>query len=216
MAASDDLTIRFNKAENAIASIIFAHGAGASIDSEFIVEISALLNQQGLNVIAFNFPYMQQRLIDGKRRPPNKMDVLLASYLERIKQYQGELPLFIGGKSMGSRVAAMLANEDKVSGVFCLGYPFHPQKQPDKLRLEPLQNAQKPVLIVQGDRDALGNKDEITSYMLKDNIKVQYVEDGDHDLKPRVKSGFTHQQHKNSAAKIIVEFISAQLLIDKG
>ncbi|OUS29659.1 hypothetical protein A9Q98_05970 [Thalassotalea sp. 42_200_T64] len=199
-----------------MATIIFAHGAGANLDSEFITDFTALLNQRQINVIRFNFPYMQQRLIDGTRRPPNKMDVLVASYLARINQYNESLPLFIGGKSMGSRVAAMLTNEDKVNAVFCLGYPFHPQKKPEKLRLEPLQQANKSVLIIQGDRDALGNKDEIASYQLSDNINVSFLEDGDHDLKPRVKSGFNHQQHKTSAADLLCEFIKAQLLTTKG
>lgn len=210
MAVTDDLSIQVNTVEDAIATLIFAHGAGANMDSEFMTEFTQLLNERQINVIRFNFPYMQQRLIDGKRRPPSKMDVLKESYINRINQYSAQLPLFIGGKSMGSRVAAMVADEDKVTGIVCIGYPFHPQKKPEKLRLEPLQQANKPVIIVQGNRDALGNKEEITDYALPVNVHVHYVEDGDHDLKPRVKSGFTHLQHKVSAANLIKTFIKAQ------
>lgn len=210
MTIIDDLSIQQNLVDDAIATLIFAHGAGANMDSEFMTEFTQLLNQRAINVIRFNFPYMQQRLIDGKRRPPSKMDVLKESYIARIKQYSNKLPLFIGGKSMGSRVAAMVADEDKVTGIVCIGYPFHPQKKPEKLRLEPLQHTNKPVIIVQGDRDPLGNKDEITGYALSANINVHYVEDGDHDLKPRVKSGFTHLQHKINAADLIKTFIKEQ------
>ncbi|WNC73722.1 hypothetical protein RGQ13_06945 [Thalassotalea psychrophila] len=210
MAITDDLSIQQNFVDGAIATLIFAHGAGANMDSVFMTEFTQLLNERHINVIRFNFPYMQQRLIDGKRRPPSKMDVLKESYINRIKQHSPELPLFIGGKSMGSRVAAMVADEDKVSGVICIGYPFHPQKKPEKLRLEPLQNTDRPVVIVQGDRDALGNKTEINDYGLANNIHVYFVEDGDHDLKPRVKSGFTHLQHKITAANLIKSFIEEQ------
>ncbi|WNC67210.1 hypothetical protein RI845_11850 [Thalassotalea nanhaiensis] len=210
MPITDDLSIQQNLVDGAVATLIFAHGAGANMDSAFMTEFTQLLNEREINVIRFNFPYMQQRLIDGKRRPPGKMDVLKESYIERIKQYSAELPLFIGGKSMGSRVAAMVAGEEKVNGVVCIGYPFHPQKKPEKLRLEPLQEADKPVVIVQGDRDPLGNKADILDYDLANNITVHFVEDGDHDLKPRVKSGFTHFQHKITAANVIKAFIKEQ------
>lgn len=216
MATVDDFSITHTEANNAIATIMFAHGAGADMNSDFIAEFTALLINRHINVIRFNFPYMQQRLMDGKRRPPNKMPVLCESYLQRIKQFKSPLPLFIGGKSMGSRVAAMVANEQKVNAVFCLGYPFHPQKQPDKLRLEPLQKTQKPVLIVQGDRDLLGNKEEIKHYALPANIQMEFLPDGDHDLKPRVKSGHNHRQHKIAAADLVLNFIKTQINIDKG
>lgn len=198
-------------ADNAIATLIFAHGAGADMDSVYIELMTKALVARQFNVIRFNFPYMTQRKLDGKRRPPNRMPALLEEYLVHINNYDSELPLFIGGKSMGSRVAATLANEDKVNGVFCIGYPFHPQKKPEKLRLQPLQDANKPVLIVQGTRDALGNEEDIAQYNLSDYITVSFVEDGDHDLKPRVKSGFTHQQHKDTAVNKITEFVQTIL-----
>ena len=203
----DDLSVDKYMADNAVATIIFAHGAGADKDSDFISEVCEQLCQADINVYRFNFPYMQQRLIDGKRRPPNKMDVLQQSLLARIDDYDIQLPLFIGGKSMGSRVAATLANHEKVSGVFCIGYPFHPAKKPEKLRLEPLQQATKPVLIVQGTRDALGSIEDIAEYDLPSNINIVYVEDGDHDLKPRVKSGHTHSGHKMTAVTQICRLI---------
>lgn len=200
---------KIDLAEKPIATLIFAHGAGADMDSDYIENMTQALVAKHFNVIRFNFHYMVLRKFDGKRRPPNRMPQLLEEYLKHINDYCEALPLFIGGKSMGSRVAATLANEDKVQGVFCIGYPFHPQKQPEKLRLEPLQACKKPVLIVQGTRDALGCKDEITHYELADNIKFKFLEDGDHDLKPRVKSGFKHQQHKDSAVNAIAEFVQS-------
>mgnify|MGYP002700329421 CR=1 FL=1 len=206
-----------NNVENPIAQIIFAHGAGADMHHDFMAQITALLNQANINVLRFNFPYMDKRAATGRRYPPDRMPKLLDCYCDVItelhdeKKVNAELPLFIGGKSMGSRVAATLAEQDDISalitGVFCLGYPFHPIKKLEKLRLEPLQLTQKPVLIVQGERDALGSQLEIADFELSYLCQCVFLTDGDHSLKPRVKSGFTHQQHIKSAVQAIVTFI---------
>lgn len=198
------------KATDAKANVIFAHGAGADKNSDFLNIISEKLVACGVNVLRFNFPYMDKRAEDGKRRPPDRMPKLLACLTQVIAEYDTDLPVFLMGKSMGGRVAATLVKEGivDVAGVICLGYPFHPQKQPDKLRLEPLQNIVKPVLIIQGDRDALGNKSDIDNYSFSSLCKVNFLSDGDHDLKPRLKSGYTHQQHLNSAITLINGFIN--------
>lgn len=208
-----------NEVEKPIAQIIFAHGAGANMEHAYMENFTRLLNAQHINVLRFNFPYMDKRAETGKRYPPDRMPKLLDCYQEVISTYLAlqstknqALPLFIGGKSMGSRVAATLAgNKDiagKISGVFCIGYPFHPAKKEDKLRLEPLQETLKPVLILQGDRDALGSKVEISGYRLSELCQCVFFEDGDHDLKPRVKSGFKHENHLLKASKTLLEFVS--------
>jgi predicted alpha/beta-hydrolase family hydrolase len=203
-----------NNVENPIAQVIFAHGAGADMHHDFMVQITALLNKANINVLRFNFPYMDKRVETGKRYPPDRMPKLIDCYQAVIGDQvsiESELPLFIGGKSMGSRVAATLAGDTSVShliqGVFCLGYPFHPPKKPEKLRLEPLQHTGKPILVVQGERDTLGSEIEICTYEISNLCKYVFLTDGDHSLKPRVKSGFTHQQHMESAVQAIVNFI---------
>ncbi|WP_211183466.1 alpha/beta family hydrolase [Thalassotalea sp. Y01] len=207
MSVVDDLTWHLDKADNAIASIIFAHGAGAGFDSEFMQIVTNGLVAKGINVYRFNFPYMQQRALDGKRRPPNRMPALEQSFAERLAKYNDDLPLFVAGKSMGSRVAALVSNDEKVHGVIALGYPFHPPKKLEKTRLEPLLQTTKPVLILQGDRDALGNKQDIDGYQLPKTIELQFFADGDHDLKPRVRSGHSHQQHLAQAISSMVQFL---------
>lgn len=200
-----------DKAEDEKALFIFAHGAGAGKDHPFIIEITEYLLAKNISVLRFNFPYMQQRELDGKRRPPDRMPKLLEHYQKVIDQCSTSLPIFIGGKSMGSRVAVTLLSEIqdiKIKGGICLGYPFHPQKKPENLRLEPLQNTRLPVLICQGERDALGDKDEVQGYALSDYCRVVFLQDGDHDLKPRVKSGYSHHQHKLKVAEVIEEFIN--------
>ncbi|UUO21817.1 hypothetical protein FGD67_00360 [Colwellia sp. M166] len=202
-----------NEAENAKALIIFAHGAGADMTSDYLETLVALMNTQQLSVLRFNFPYMDKRKLDGKRRPPDRMPVLVASYQSVLAALDTNLPIFIAGKSMGGRVAATLATEQSlmkalnISGVICLGYPFHPIKKPEKLRLEPLQDAQLPVLILQGQRDALGSELEINSYQISAHCQLHYFADGDHDLKPRVKSGYNLKQHQSTAIDKIRNFV---------
>jgi predicted alpha/beta-hydrolase family hydrolase len=206
-----------NTVDKPIAQIVFSHGAGADMHHEFMTKVSTLLNEANINVLRFNFPYMDKRIELGKRYPPDRMPKLIACYKRVINDLtvnssnQVKLPLFIGGKSMGSRVAATIAGDDDIAmliqGVFCIGYPFHPTKKPDKLRLEPLQNTQKSVLILQGDRDTLGSQTEIEQYEVSPLCHTVFLPDGDHSLKPRVKSGHTHQQHIETAVSAIVKFI---------
>jgi len=212
-----------NNVANPVANIIFAHGAGADMNHEFMVQITVLFNQANINVLRFNFPYMDKRIVLGKRYPPDRMPKLIECYNQVINDFvmansqnnDTKIPLFIGGKSMGSRVAATLANDEgmsnKIQGVFCFGYPFHPVKKAEKLRLEPLQKATKPIMIVQGERDTLGSKDEIIEYTLSNLCQCVFLADGDHSLKPRVKSGFTHAQHMKNAVKIITQFIQEHI-----
>jgi predicted alpha/beta-hydrolase family hydrolase len=209
-----------NKVDNPIAQIIFAHGAGADMSHDFMEQVSALFNRENINVLRFNFPFMDKRIELGKRYPPDRMPKLIDCYKSVINEFllkdinEVAIPLFIGGKSMGSRVAVTIAADDDIAeviqGVFCIGYPFHPSKKPEKLRLEPLQNTQKPVVILQGDRDTLGSKEEIEAYKMSGLCHTIFLPDGDHSLKPRVKSGYTQQQHIETAVSTIVQFIKEE------
>jgi len=203
----------FDTAKNAKALVIFAHGAGADMNHSYLDELVALMNAQQLSVLRFNFPYMDKRQLDGKRRPPDRMPALVSCYQSVIESVDTKLPIFIAGKSMGGRVAATLAgdnalmNAQQVRGVICLGYPFHPIKKPDKLRLAPLQETQLPVLVLQGQRDALGSESEINDYEISSHCQLHYFTDGDHDLKPRVKSGYNLKQHQVAAVNKMRSFI---------
>ena len=108
--------------------------------------------------------------------------------------------LIIGGKSMGGRVASMVGDElyasGKIAGLLCLGYPFHPPEKPDQLRTAHLADLKVPTLIVQGTRDPFGTMDEVSSYSLSKMIEILWLEDGDHDLKPRKSvSGYSAADH---------------------
>ncbi|GLX86772.1 alpha/beta hydrolase [Thalassotalea loyana] len=205
-----------NESSKAIATFVFAHGAGAGMSHTFMENMTSKLNRLGINTVRFDFPYMAKRAVDGKKYPPNKMPILIEAYKEVVENLSSTLPVFIGGKSMGSRVAMTLLSEHKsmaeqVKGAICLGYPFHPPKKPDNLRLSPLTDNKVPTLICQGERDTLGNKREVLSYQLDTNYSVKFFPDGDHDFKPRVRSGFTHEENLDEVAIAILAFVKAQL-----
>lgn len=184
----------------ASATLLLAHGAGAPMDAPGMTMIAEALAAQNLRVVRFEFAYMAQRRTEGSRKPPPRADKLNSEYLAAIEELKVDGPLIIGGKSMGGRVANMIADElfeaERIAGLLCVGYPFHPIGKPEKLRTEHLQGLRTPTLICQGTRDQFGTKDEVGSYDLSSAIQVSWFEDGDHDLKPRKRvSGFTHADH---------------------
>ena len=129
--------------EVASANIMFAHGAGAPMDSPSMTAIAAALVEQGLRIIRFEFSYMAKRRTEGTRKPPPRAENLNSEYLAAIEELKLDGPLIIGGKSMGGRVASMIVDElfdgDRISGLLCIGYPFHPIGKPEKLRTEHLK-----------------------------------------------------------------------------
>ena len=109
----------------------------------------------GWRVARFEFPYMAERRRSGQKRPPDREPVLRETWLRVITRL-GREGLVIGGKSMGGRIASLLADEAKVAGLVCLGYPFHPTGKSDQLRVEHLRTIQTPTFIAQGTRDPFG------------------------------------------------------------
>jgi hypothetical protein len=131
------------------------------------------------------------------------------TWLKVIKKF-GSTGLVIGGKSMGGRIASLVADEAGVAGLVCLGYPFHPVGKPDKLRVDYLKAIQTPTLIVQGERDPFGNRDEVARYKLSEIVQVVWMKDGDHSFMPRKTSGRTEEQNWEVALGAIESFIEAK------
>lgn len=200
-----------NLPQRPVANLVLAHGAGAGADTPFMTSVATALCEMDVAVYRFNFPYMQVIQESGKRRPPDKMPKLISSYSEVIEGIDDTLPLFIGGKSMGGRVASMMVDSTRAVGTVCLGYPFHPPGKPDNLRTEHLENMSKPLLVVQGQRDTFGKQEEVEGYRLSDAIQIAFLPDGDHSFKPRKASGITEQQNLLAAARRVVEFIKETL-----
>ncbi|MCZ6591893.1 MAG: alpha/beta hydrolase [Alphaproteobacteria bacterium] len=202
--------------ERAAATVILAHGAGAMMDSPFMEAIASGLAAADLRVVRFEFPYMAKRRQDGRRRGPDRKPVLLERWRRVVTQLAPVDRLIVGGKSMGGRIASELAASDGaalgISGVVCLGYPFHPAGKPGQLRTEHLRAFPVPLLIVQGERDALGAQSEVAHYDLDERIEFVWLPDGDHSFKPRKKSGHTEDENLAAAISAVTSFaVSANL-----
>lgn len=192
--------------ESAPLTFAFTHGAGAPMDSDWMNTVTEKIVEAGYRVVRFEFPYMAERRETGKKRPPNPQKVLLETWRAVIENL-GANTLVIGGKSMGGRMASMIADEMNVRGVICMGYPFHPPGRPEKLRTEHLANLKTPTLICQGERDTFGTKEEVPGYPLSKAITCHWLPDGDHGLKPRKKSGHTEEQNIRSATDAMIAFM---------
>ena len=201
-----------------LATLMLAHGAGAPMDSAFMSAMAERLATRGIAVLRFEFPYMVQRRLDGGKRPPNPQARLLECWREVYegvrRQVQG--PLFIGGKSMGARMASMLADDLGGQGLVCLGYPFYAAGKPEKPRVAHLMDIVTPTLIVQGERDALGNQQTVAGYALSAQVQMSWLTAADHDLKPLKASGFSHAQHLDTAARQVHDFILRQTVQSAG
>jgi predicted alpha/beta-hydrolase family hydrolase len=187
-------------------TIALAHGAGAAMDTPFMTFFARSLADHGYRVARFEFPYLASFRETGKKRPPDREPVLRATWL-RVVELLGHERLVIGGKSMGGRIASLIADKARVTGLVCLGYPFHPVGKPDTLRVEHLRSLETPTLIVQGERDPFGDRDEVAKYKLSAAIRVAWIDDGDHGLKPRKASGRTEEQNWQAAVEEIATFL---------
>jgi hypothetical protein len=197
----------FNGPANAPVTVALAHGAGAAMDSPFMTVYAEGLAALGHRIVRFEFPYMAERRRSGKRRAPDRATVLTETWREVINEV-GSDGLVIGGKSLGGRIASMIADEMKVRGLVCLGYPFHAPGRPDAPRIAHLTAIRTATLILQGERDPFGLPDEIASYGLSPAIRVRWLVDGDHSFKPRKSSGRSERQNWDEGIDAINNFLT--------
>jgi predicted alpha/beta-hydrolase family hydrolase len=198
--------------ERAKVTVLLAHGAGAPMDSASMTASAQALAAQGLRVARFEFDYMAARR-SGGRKPPPRAEKVMSEFLGAIDALKAKGPLIIGGKSMGGRVASMISDDlytkGRVAGLLCLGYPFHPVGKPEQLRTQHLAQMKTPALIVQGTRDPFGTREEVAAYTLSKRIEILWLEDGDHDLKPRKSvSGFSAADHLKTMAETVAAWAS--------
>ena len=170
------------------AAFILAHGAGAGQRHPFMTAFARAIAAQGIDCVTFNFPYTEQG-----RKLPDRAPVLEACYAAVIRETR-ERPasaarcVFIGGKSMGGRMATQLAASDPelpIAGLVLLGYPLHPPGNPAKRRDAHLPAVRRPMLVIQGSRDAFGTPDELRPAFLPltPAATIHVIEGGDHSFK---------------------------------
>jgi predicted alpha/beta-hydrolase family hydrolase len=199
----------FDGPEDAPTTLLLAHGAGAAMDSPAMQSIALALAAAGLRVARFEFAYMAGRR-EGRRAPPPKAETLKGEYRAAVEALAAPGKLVIGGKSMGGRVASLVADELRPAGLFCIGYPFHPPGRPAELRTAHLATLATPTLICQGTRDPFGSREEVAGYTLSPAIEVAWFEDGDHDLRPRkAVTGLTAAAHRQAMAVRVREWAVA-------
>jgi len=189
-----------------------AHGAGMGMATPFMDTIARGISNAGIRVVRFHFPYMEKMLGTGHKRPPSSGKVLRQCFSELIVhcievEKCPSKNIIIGGKSMGARIASAVADEHKVAGVLCLGYPFHPPKKPERWRIKHLKTIQTPTLICQGERDPFGKQEEVLQQFLSKSINYHWLADGDHNFKPRKLSGRTHDENLEDAIRVCNRFI---------
>ena len=206
-------TFIFDGPEGAAVTVLLAHGAGAPMDSASMNATAKALAAAGLRVARFEFGYMAARRT-GTRKPPPRAETVMPEYIAAVEDLGAKTPLIIGGKSMGGRVASMVADElhaaGKIAGLLCLGYPFHPPAKPQQLRTKHLADLKTPTLICQGTRDEFGTREEVPGYTLSPAIEVLWLEDGDHDLRPRkALSGFSAADHLKTIANRVMAWSAA-------
>lgn len=172
------------------AALVLAHGAGAGQKSPFMVQFGRGMALRHISTATFDFPY-----IAAGRKVPDRAPVLEAAWREALVQAQTEfakLPLVIGGKSMGGRMASHIAAQgcDGVTGLVFLGYPLHPPGKPEQRRDTHLPSIKERMLFVQGTRDAFGTADEISAMLPSlQRAELHKVEGGDHSFKVPGRKG---------------------------
>jgi uncharacterized protein len=190
------------------ATLVLAHGAGAPQTHPWMVSMAKTLAERGIAVVTFNFLYTE-----AKRRAPDKNDVLEATWLAAIDAVRARAAgdrLFIGGKSMGGRIATQVAARPdvEVAGLVLLGYPLHPPGKPAQLRTAHLPRVRAPMLFVQGARDAFGMREEMEPVVagLSRGTRLFVVEGGDHSLAVPKSSGLSLADTMARVADEIVRF----------
>jgi len=214
---TNPVDILWNGPADANAVLILAHGAGLPMDSPFMTTVAEGVAERGIRVARFEFPYMAVWRVDGKKKPPDRQPVLLATWRKvhaLVRKATPTVAIVVGGKSMGGRMASMMAagvddppDATGISGLVCLGYPFHPPGRPEKLRVDHLADITVPALIIQGERDPFGTREEVPDYRLSPSTQVVWMPDGEHSFKPRKRSGHTEAENMTACIQTIANFI---------
>ena len=194
------------------ALLVLAHGAGAGCHHPFMVRISRELETRGIRVVTFDFPYMQ-----AGRKAPDKPPVLEQAWRAQIDAVRDHpelaaLPLFIGGKSMGGRIASHVAAQGVtgLSGLVFLGYPLHPPGRPQQRRDAHLPSIRERMLFVQGERDEFGSEQEIRDLLTRlPHASLHVIPMGDHSFKVPARGAVSQDAVFNDVAGTISAWIGA-------
>lgn len=195
---------------------LMAHGAGRGMANPFMETMAKGLVASGVRVVRFHFPYMERMVRTGKKIPPDGGGVLRQTFNDVIAhciemEHCPASSLIIGGKSIGGRIASMVAEQNRVAGVICLGYPFHPPRKPNLLRADHLKVITTPMLICQGEFDPFGSCQEISRLELSPSVELKWIAGGDHNFSPRASAHTTAEANTQAAVAACNAFIDGIL-----
>ncbi|MEQ6885139.1 alpha/beta family hydrolase [Salicola sp. Rm-C-2C1-2] len=199
--------------------LVLAHGSGAPVDSAPMERLAMALASSGFRVRRFEFPFMEQRRSTGKRRPPDRAPILLKTWKEAVQEVKRQEsdtgPVWIGGRSLGGRMASVLLTPEQspelASGALVFGYPFHPPRKPQQWRTDHFATLCGPLWIAQGERDPFGKRGEVEARMpFPGPVQVEWVADGDHELMPTRRSGLDPNRVLTTTAESARAFVRAK------
>jgi predicted alpha/beta-hydrolase family hydrolase len=193
-------------------SFYMAHGAGLGHTGGFLDKFAVTFcRTKKMNYLPLTFDYMTQMAFTGKRRPPTRFPQLVDEYKATLSKEAKKASIIVAGKSMGGRVASQLSSDERVAGIVCLGFPFYQQGKPEKHRLAFLEDVEKPCLIIQGTRDAMGKPDWVKQQSLNSNITLHWFEGADHDFNILKSIGKSQEQVMEEITQIIHDWASINL-----
>ena len=193
------------------AVLLLAHGSGAPLDDPLQEALAVGVAAAGVRVVRFEFPYMARRRA-GERAAVDDEGTLEECFrgaAARAREAWPGCALCVGGVSLGARVACAIAGEVAADGLVGVSFPFLPAGRPrDRWRVALLQAVGRPALIVQGTRDRYGNREQVRGFRLGEHVEVVWLEDANHGLVPRARSGLTRAEHLATAAAAIGRFVA--------
>jgi uncharacterized protein len=201
--------VLINGADDAPNRVLLTHGAGAGMEHSVMNSLALGLSDEQIQVIRFEFPFMQKTRADGRKRPPDREPALLDCWREMAAEF-AHPRLFLAGKSMGGRMASLVADELAPTGLILLGFPFTPPGKPDRFRGQHLATLATPTLLVQGERDNFGNREAVAAYDLAPGVNTLWVKDGDHGFSPRKSSGTTLERNLTAIVAGMRRFVLAR------
>ena len=192
--------------------LVLGHGTRGSLDDPPLPAVARRLGELGIDVVRFEFPRRSRHGSVVAVDAAESDDVLAACFASVVRALEHPGALCVGGYSLGARIATTIAERVGAVGVCCVSYPFHPVGEPRQCQaVELLRRCAPPVLVVQGNRDSFGNREQVTGYDLGSKVELRWLSDANHGLVPRQRSGFSLEQHLATTAGHIECFIQACL-----
>jgi uncharacterized protein len=202
-----EVSIAFDGPLRSDVFLVLGHGAGADMSGDFMTTVAQGIARSGMLVCRFNFPYAER----GRKAPDPqpKLESTFAAVVEAAREHAGTERVVLGGKSMGGRIAALVAPRLQPEGLVFLGYPLHPPGRPERLRSDAIAGAGAPMLFVEGTRDPFCPLGTLRTVLEESRVQAEVVEipDGDHSFRVRRSSGRSTEDSWSEVVRAVTRWI---------